>query len=198
MSDLKSAIAFAAELGRSAKTALVSADGIGAELAPTLIGLRDDEAIGRVVFHNQESFLAELGLSGTLMRTGWATDALILVTESYGVLDDEEDNEHTSAYDLSRRFALGDQAVVECLIVLGMGADDECGFMMLPYKVGLGRVVRFDTAHRYDFVEDTDSARVLSDAMQMASGSLSFEGPDGRDEGTLALLLRLGMHAKLM
>lgn len=198
MSDLKSAIAFAAELGRNAKTALVSADGIGAELAPTLIGLRDDEAIGRIVFHHQESFLAELGLCGTLMRTGWGIDALVLMTESYGILDDEEESEDLNTHDLSRRFAAGDQAVVECLTLLGLGEGDDCGFMMLPYRVGLGRVVRFDTAHRYDFVEDGDSARVLSDAMQMGSASLEVESPDDRDEETLGWLLRFGMHAKLM
>lgn len=196
MSDLDSAVSFCADLGRTIKTALVVADGIGAEVAPMLLAVRDDELVGRVTFSRVESFVAELGLCGVLMRGGWGADALVLLSESYGRSTVEEDEAFGEVENLARRFASGDPSVLECLVLLGVGVEDECVCVVLPYKVGFGRVVRFEPTQQFDAVEDGDSVRVLCDAMQVTPWK--WDEREVGDRETLELLTRSGMQARLM
>jgi hypothetical protein len=132
---------------RSAKQDLITEDGIGTDMAPLIVAFDDDDVLvgfAQLNVASEELVLqtARLGAVCGLMRSGWHARAFALALEVYIDVDDPHP-EQLLRPDLPARFAAGDRAVQEAIVVIFLAEDGRAAQATLPYSVGLGRHVEW-------------------------------------------------------
>ena len=162
MFDASECVEFVACLVREAKETLVSVDGIGSDLAPSVFAFGADGSClgwaqmvsGSVDVDDQFERLA--GVSA-LMRSGWHACGVLFCVEGFMRVGDGDGSDVS----LVELFAAGDRGVEECLsLVFGdeFGGVSVCS---LPYRQELGRRVLWLDDVRRDEDEDAGGSFVF-------------------------------------
>lgn len=144
---------------KDAKAALVKDEGIGTDLAPSVLAWKDGQLIGLATLadpHPTPSGQTVQTLTAiTTIAHGWDVDAISVVKEGYAARRDAAHDDRP----LAERFAT-DPGVHECLTVCTVTTDAEAVFTIQPYTVGFGKVVQW---HDHDTVSvEPDEVPVTS------------------------------------
>jgi hypothetical protein len=156
-----------------AKEEVVSEDGIGAELVPTLIAWGADGALlGTASLDDRLDSLPQhqtVLLAGVrVMREGWGASVVALLAEAYTSTRSTDDGRS-----LAERF-VSDPSVQECLTLVLVNELGEAALSVLPFKVGLGRTVEWGEEQRRLFeAPDMPNASLLYTALVMTPAAPS-------------------------
>jgi hypothetical protein len=145
-----SCVEFASESVCDWKGRLVSSEGIGTDVFPSVFAFDGDGVcLGWACLVEPggvDDVVRCLGLAGALFRSGWHAEWLVFCAEGFVFDGDGE----PSGGDLVGLFAAGDLRVSECLSFVGGGVNGFWGSLTVPYVQELGRRVRWLDGVRHD------------------------------------------------
>lgn len=151
-----------------AKQSIVKRDGIGAEISPFVVATNiDGEMIGFAQLARPPKSAPDrykkMAAAAYLMRTSWHAAMIGVILEGYYSKRSVDDNP-IEPDQMAVKFASGDQSVTECLSMLFHDQNDIPYAMTLPYRIDVGRVVKWSDDPIY--VKGTQASGALASMLK--------------------------------